>query len=192
MILKSILLWFGISVLSSGVLAAIDVYEFDTESQRQRYYQLVEELRCPKCQNQNLSGSNSQIAADLRRELYRLLIEGKTDLEIKHFMVDRYGDFVLYNPPLQSTTLVLWLLPLVLTAIGVLILLSILRQKAKQRANLGGVASMNAVDESKLKDLLQSPIPHSGLIEPEVPQIRQEVATGSTKTGAEFPEQTHK
>ena len=69
--------------------AVVDIVEFDTESQRHRYMQLSEELRCPKCQNQNLAGSDSQIAGDLRRELHRLLLEGKTDREIKDYMVAR-------------------------------------------------------------------------------------------------------
>ena len=105
-------------VSASGALAVVDIYEFDTESQRERYFQLSEELRCPKCQNQNLAGSDSQIAGDLRRELRRLLEEGKTDKEIKGFMVDRYGEFVLYKPRLQKSTLVLWGLPILLLFLG--------------------------------------------------------------------------
>jgi cytochrome c-type biogenesis protein CcmH len=102
----------------SSAFAVVDIYEFDTESQRERYFQLSEELRCPKCQNQNLAGSDSQIAGDLRRELRRLLEEGKTDNEIKSFMVDRYGEFVLYKPRLQKSTIVLWGLPILLLFLG--------------------------------------------------------------------------
>ncbi|MFT7387752.1 MAG: cytochrome c-type biogenesis protein CcmH [Candidatus Endobugula sp.] len=102
-----------------SAFAVVDIYEFDSESQRERYFQLSEELRCPKCQNQNLAGSDSQIAGDLRRELRRLLAEGKTDNEIKGFMVDRYGEFVLYSPRLQKSTLVLWGLPILLLFFGV-------------------------------------------------------------------------
>lgn len=120
----------GISTFqSSPSMAVVDLHEFDTESQRQRYLVLIEELRCPKCQNQNLAGSNSQISIDLRRELHRLLLEGKTDTEIKAFMVERYGDFVLYKPPLKASTLLLWLFPLVMLSIGLIALTLIIRQR---------------------------------------------------------------
>jgi cytochrome c-type biogenesis protein CcmH len=113
-------------------MAVVDIYEFDTASQRERYHALSEELRCPKCQNQNLAGSDSQIAGDLRRELHRLLLEGKTDREIKTYMVDRYGEFVLYKPRLQKATLVLWVLPFVLFVAGIFVLTAVVsRRKAK-------------------------------------------------------------
>ena len=111
---------------------AIDAVQFKDEPTRLRFYHLVDELRCPKCQNQNLADSNSQIAIDLRREVARLVQEGGSDDEIKSFMVDRYGDFVLYRPPLQSNTLVLWWGPVGMLAIGVLVYLLILLSKRKQ------------------------------------------------------------
>lgn len=115
--------------------AAVDILQFDTDSQRQRYHALIEVLRCPKCQNQNLAGSNSEIAADLRRELHRLLLEGQSDTEIKGYMVERYGDFVLYKPPLNSSTIALWLFPVVLLFGGAIALLLIIRQRADPVAN---------------------------------------------------------
>ena len=116
--------------------SAVDVYNFDTESQRQRYHRLVEELRCPKCQNQNLAGSNSQIATDLRREIHRLLKEGKTDGEIRQFMVNRYGDFVLYKPPLKKSTVFLWLSPVLLMLIGIMIITFLIRKSRLVTARL--------------------------------------------------------
>lgn len=113
----------------NSTLAVVDVYEFDTDSLRQRYQQLTEELRCPKCQNQNLAGSDSIIAGDLRRELRRLLEEGKSDREIKRFMVERYGEFVLYKPRLQKATLVLWGLPFLLLVIGFLAIWFIVKRR---------------------------------------------------------------
>lgn len=112
--------------------AVVDIYAFDTDSQRERYHQLVEELRCPKCQNQNLAGSDSQIAQDLRRELHRLLLEGRTDKEIKSFMVDRYGDFVLYKPRFQSSTAVLWSLPVILLFGGFIVIMLVVRRRGRQ------------------------------------------------------------
>ncbi len=76
-----------------------------------RYQKFIEELRCPKCQNQNLAGSNSPISEDLRREIYRLIDDGKSDTEIVQFMLDRYGDFILYRPRLTSETAILWAAP---------------------------------------------------------------------------------
>jgi cytochrome c-type biogenesis protein CcmH len=117
---------------SVNSVAVVDIYEFDSASQRERYHQLSEELRCPKCQNQNLAGSDSQIAGDLRHELHRLLLDGKTDREIKVYMVDRYGEFVLYQPRLQKATLLLWGLPFVLWLVGVVVLGAVVkRRKAK-------------------------------------------------------------
>lgn len=112
-------------VTAQPVYAVIETYEFETELQRQRYYDFIEELRCPKCQNQNLAGSNSPISADLRRELHRLLLEGKSDMEITAYMVSRYGEFVLYRPPLNKHTLALWIVPagLLFLSAGAVVLL---------------------------------------------------------------------
>lgn len=145
-------------LLATSALAVVDIYEFDTDSQRERYFQLSEELRCPKCQNQNLAGSDSQIAGDLRRELRRLLEEGKTDNEIKGFMVDRYGEFVLYNPPLQKSTLVLWGLPFLLLLTGVIaVFMLVKRRKASKEeafSSTGLSAGLSTEEQQVLDGLL--------------------------------------
>ena len=102
-----VLLW-GITL---PTWAVIETYQFDTDLQRQRYNAFIEELRCPKCQNQNLSGSDSAISQDLRRQLHAMILDGKSDIEITQYMVDRYGDFILYRPRFNAATAVLWLLP---------------------------------------------------------------------------------
>lgn len=131
--------------------AAVDLYEFDTASQQERYFELSEVLRCPKCQNQNLAGSNSQIAEDLRRELHRLLIAGKTDQEIKDHMVERYGDFVLYKPPIKATTVILWLLPVALLIIGFFGITAVVRvRKRREQERL----ALNEEEQSRLDDIL--------------------------------------
>lgn len=116
---------FGLALLIacySNLYAAIESYDFQNEEQRERYQQLSEELRCPKCQNQNLADSDSQIAADLRRELHQQLLDGKSDEAIVDFMRERYGDFVLYKPRVQRNTLLLWLGPVALVlAVAVLL-----------------------------------------------------------------------
>lgn len=116
---------------SLSSMAAIDTYEFSGDEERARYRVLVEELRCPKCQNQNLADSNAPIAMDLRREIYRLLKEGQTDAQIVEYLVARYGDFVRYSPPLNANTLLLWLGPLGLLAGGALLLRLIVRRQQR-------------------------------------------------------------
>jgi cytochrome c-type biogenesis protein CcmH len=108
---------------------AIDVYDFDSEVQRQRYLSFIEEMRCPKCQNQNLAGSDSPIANDLRRELYTLIKDGKSDKEIIDFMVARYGDYILYRPRLGPSTILLWLGPVALLLMGIVTLILVVRQR---------------------------------------------------------------
>lgn len=97
---------------------------FTDLEQEMRFTQLTLELRCLVCQNQNLADSDAPLAQDLRKEIYDMLQAGKSDEEIKTFMVERYGDFVLYRPPVQSNTMALWVMPgviLLIGAIGVII-----------------------------------------------------------------------
>ena len=110
--------------------AVEDVQTFSSEDKRQRFHELVAELRCPKCQNQTLADSNSPIAQDLRDEIYRMLEEGKTDTEIVDFLVDRYGEFVMYRPPVKKTTLILWLTPLLLVVFGIGVLWWVCRRQS--------------------------------------------------------------
>ena len=105
---------------------------FDTQEQEDRFNQLTQELRCLVCQNQNLADSDALLAHDLRAEVHEMLLAGKSDDEIKQFMVERYGDFVLYRPPLQENTYLLWLAPLALLLIGGMVL----RVNIKKRAAL--------------------------------------------------------
>jgi len=114
----------------------VDTYEFQDEVTKIRFQALSKELRCPKCQNQNLADSNSPIAADLRRELYELLQQGKADIEIVNFMVDRYGEFVLYRPRVSELTYVLWFGPAVLILFGIIIVIVIVRRKPVPKEDL--------------------------------------------------------
>ena len=115
----------------SGTVHAIDTgIAFDDPELQARYERLIEEVRCLKCQNQNLRDSNAFLAADLRREIRRLIEEGKTDEEILDFLVSRYGEFALYRPRASGKTLVLWVAPLVLLAGGALLAIAIVRKRA--------------------------------------------------------------
>ncbi len=97
-----------------------------------RLISISEEMRCLVCQNESLSGSRSDLAQDLRREIRDLIQQGKTDAEIRTFMVDRYGDFILYRPPVKPTTWLLWMGPFVLMIGGIAALLMYLRRRNTQ------------------------------------------------------------
>jgi len=116
---------------------------FENQEQEDRFNELTLELRCLVCQNQNLADSDATLAHDLRREVHEMLLTGKTNDEIKAFMVERYGDFVLYRPPVQKNTYLLWLAPLVLLLIGALIL----RANIKKRSTL-----LNTSEDNDFKD----------------------------------------
>jgi len=104
-------------------------YKFDNEQQRATYQQLTKELRCPKCQNQNIADSNAPLAEDMRDRSYQMLKEGKSREEIIHFMVARYGDFVHYQPPFTTVTSVLWWGPLLIVIIGIGVAVGLTRKK---------------------------------------------------------------
>lgn len=146
------------SLLMASSLSFADVVEiepFSNETMRIRYLHLIEELRCPKCQNQNLADSNAPIAVDLRSEVRRLLEEGKSDMEINDYLATRYGDFVLYRPPLKATTWALWGAPglLLLIVIGVLLRV---RQQQRLPQSTEKVA-LSSQEQQQLEKLLQEP-----------------------------------
>ena len=94
-----------------------------------RYEKIIDEVRCLKCQNQTIKDSNAFLAADLRREIRRMLTEGKSDQEIFDFLVERYGEFALYRPRMSGKTLILWLAPGILLLGGAFVLFNILRRR---------------------------------------------------------------
>ena len=118
-----------VSSLISGMLATwivavstIDAFEFEDEGERLRYNDLIAEFRCPKCLNTNLPGSDAPVARDLRRTVYRLVNEGMTDDQVRRYLQARYGDFVLYDPPVRANTWILWFGPPILLLAGILVL----------------------------------------------------------------------
>lgn len=127
--------------LAGVAQAAIDTYQFANEAERVRFRTLTQELRCPKCQNQDIADSNAPIAADLRKEIYRLLGEGQSNRQIIDFMVDRYGEFVRYKPELNGHTWLLWFGPIgLLLGGGVLIAVIVVRRRG-QRTEAASVLS---------------------------------------------------
>ena len=94
-------------VIQSSTFAQVDTFEFENNEQQSRFRQLSDELRCPMCQNTNLSGSTGGVAEDLRREIHRMILEGMSNEEIEQFMFERYGDFIFYRPRLRAETVLL-------------------------------------------------------------------------------------
>jgi cytochrome c-type biogenesis protein CcmH len=109
-------------------VAQVDTFEFDTQEQQQRFRRLSNELRCPMCQNTNLTGSTGGVAEDLRREIHRMIMDGMTDAEIEQFMFERYGDFIFYRPRLRAETVLLWFGPLVFLLVGGVVVFTIIRK----------------------------------------------------------------
>jgi cytochrome c-type biogenesis protein CcmH len=108
--------WLILLLLLPGLVlaSAIEPLPFANELEERRFRHLAEELRCTVCQNQSLADSDAPLARDLRRELFNLIRDGQSDMEIRQFMVSRYGDFVLYRPPLAAHTILLWAGPIAL------------------------------------------------------------------------------
>ncbi|MGS2724021.1 cytochrome c-type biogenesis protein [Porticoccus sp. GXU_MW_L64] len=119
-------------LLFSVAASSAELDTFSSEDIRARYLALIDDLRCPQCQNQNLSDSDSAIAVDLRRTVLRLLEEGKGDREIIDFLIDRYGDFIIYMPQFKPGTYSLWLLPLLLALAGVAVIVLVVRRQRRQ------------------------------------------------------------
>lgn len=115
---------------AGAALAAIQPLPFRDAEEEARFRRLASELRCMVCQNQSLADSDAPLAADLRREVLRLMQEGLDDAAIKQFLVERYSDFVLYRPPLRADTLALWLGPLLILAVGIAVLALVIRRNA--------------------------------------------------------------
>ena len=122
--------------LGSGTLAAqaIDPLPFKDHAEETRFQHLTRELRCLVCQNENLADSNADLARDLRHQVFELMRQGKSDAEIKQYLVDRYSDFVLYDPPVQGSTLLLWFGPLAILLAGAAVVVVTIRRRSRAQA----------------------------------------------------------
>ena len=160
----------GVFIFCLGLLIIAPIHaliEMDQLSKPElsvRYRQLIEEYRCPKCQNQNLAGSDSPISADLRREIRRMLEEGASDEQISDYLVARYGDFIRYRPRFQDSTYLLWLGPGLLLVIGLSVAGLVIRRQRSVAAfseKLGserqGSKRLNHEEQQRLDDLLAEP-----------------------------------
>lgn len=120
--LKLILILFA-TIISAYSLAATDIFEFNNPQQEQQFHEISQQLRCPQCQNNSIADSNAQISVDMRNKVYELLQQGKDKQQIIDYMIERYGNFVSYNPPLNPATIILWSAPIILLLIGSFFLL---------------------------------------------------------------------
>lgn len=136
------------SFLIALTALATEPLVFDSPEQEERFSNLTEELRCTVCQNQNLADSDAQLAKDLRNEIYKMLMAGRTDQQIKEFMVQRYGDFVLYRPPVQGNTMVLWIMPAILLLIGSIAVFFTVRNRNRRLAEQKLQANKNQKESS--------------------------------------------
>lgn len=134
-------------VSATPVHAVIEAYEFSDSTLEERYRDLTKELRCPKCQNQNIADSNAPISQDLRQLLYKQLEAGATDEEIVREMVARYGEFVTYRPRFDAKTAVLWLAPVAMLALAVVLVVAVVRRR-------GEPAPLDPLQAERLQALL--------------------------------------
>lgn len=150
----------GIALILAALLwlptvhAAIEELEFASPDDRARYERLAEELRCPKCLNSNLAGSDAPIAADLRAEIHEQILAGRSNDEIVDFMTARYGDFILYRPPLNIGTALLWFGPGLLLLAGLVILRRMLIANRSAASVEGGSDAMLSSEEQHKLDAL--------------------------------------
>ncbi len=128
------MIWVMLLALASNLAwAGIEVRDFDNPQQREVYDKLMYELRCLVCQNENLAASNADLAKDLRDEVYEMLtVKKMSEAEVKKFLVDRYGDFVLYKPPVKKSTVLLWAGPFILLLLGFVIMFFVLKHNRRQ------------------------------------------------------------
>jgi cytochrome c-type biogenesis protein CcmH len=143
-----------VAAVSSLAQGAIEAFDFDSPAQEARYHQLIQELRCPKCINTNLAGSDAPIAADLRATVLRLLRDGATDQQVRDYLQQRYGDFVLYDPPVRPGTALLWLAPLLLMAAGLAIVATIVWRRRR-----GMDGALSDAERARLAELLDAERP---------------------------------
>lgn len=151
MTLRRNLLLGALLLVASHALALIETYDFSSPELEARYQRLSEELRCPKCQNQNIADSNAPIAQDLRKLLHQQLEAGASDAEIRDYMVARYGEFVRYRPRFGGSTIVLWLAPILLLIAAIGVVLLTLRARPK---SAGESATLNADEKARVQKLL--------------------------------------
>ena len=132
-----------------------ELYSFTGIEDQERFSNLLETLRCPKCQSSRLAGSNAPIAQDLKTEIHRLIKEGKSDQQIEAFLRSRYGDFIIYKPAFRKNTLVLWLGPFLLLLVILILVVNWNISSKRKAKDLEAENIVKAVERTRLKQLLE-------------------------------------
>jgi cytochrome c-type biogenesis protein CcmH len=142
------------ALLAYGSVGAFTLEEFKFQSpgQEQEFRELIGKLRCLVCQNESLAASQADLAQDLRKEVYQMMQEGKGQEEIIEFLVARYGDFVLYQPPVKPSTYFLWFGPFVLIGVGGILLLRVLQRRRREPEQ-----DLSAAERDRIEQLLTQP-----------------------------------
>ena len=140
------LVWLLLGTMPLSATSTLESFTFATASEEQHFRDLLAELRCLVCQNQSLADSDAELAHDLRAEVYGMVQQGQSDAQIIDFLVERYSDFVLYNPPLKPANWLIWFGPFVLLAIATLLLLRALRRQRQAPADAISVADRARLD----------------------------------------------
>ena len=159
--MKKILFFLTALFCSVSAWASIDVLNFTSLDQEKEYQQLTQELRCPQCQNNNIADSNATIAVDMRAKVFELLQEGKSKQQVVDYMVQRYGNFVTYDPPLTAATIMLWVLPLLLVLFGIVLVLrrrpkiQNVMQNQEQNVSVEQMESLTDAEQQRLQELLK-------------------------------------
>lgn len=159
--MKKILFFLTALFCSVSAWASIDVLNFTSPDQEKEYQQLTQELRCPQCQNNNIADSNATIAVDMRAKVFELLQEGKSKQQVVDYMVQRYGNFVTYDPPLTAATIMLWVLPLLLVLFGIALVLrrrpkiQNAMQNQEQNVSVEQMESLTDAERQRLQELLK-------------------------------------
>ncbi|MDC3315905.1 cytochrome c-type biogenesis protein CcmH [Candidatus Thioglobus sp.] len=134
----------GLLLIQAPFAESIEVSEFETTNQQSRYTHLIENIRCPVCQGQSIGGSNSELAKDLRDKVREMIIGNQSDSDIYSFMVERYGDFVVYKPPVSPKTYLLWFAPILALLLSLIYLFRSTRKKTEHE-----VISPSEIEKAK-------------------------------------------
>ncbi len=145
-----LLLIFSVSFFFPAQAVKIEFHDFKTTEQEQLYLKLIAELRCVKCQNQNLAESNAELAKDMRDKTYELILKGGTRADVIKYMTDRYGDFVLYNPPFKKNTLLLWVGPPLFLLLSLIFIFKLIKSQKKEI-----VEKLSNDDRESMRSLLK-------------------------------------
>jgi cytochrome c-type biogenesis protein CcmH len=144
-----LLLFSSLTFSLMSVAAPIETFQFESAETEKIFHKLSEELRCLVCQNQNIAESNADLAKDLRLEIYTMLSEGKSEEEIVDFMVQRYGDYVLYRPPFKPMTWLLWFAPIIIFIFGLIFVVRFM----KSQSSVDQPVSLSDEEIERIKNL---------------------------------------